>query len=216
MYTFLIFVHVLALVYWLGGDLGTYLSSRYALRDDLSVEARQTAFSILLACDMGPKLAMPVIVGAGLHLSSLLWSGQIPAWLPIVGWSVVGIWLALILAQHSALNAKIPMLSNFDLALRFCVIAALIGFTLWASSNELPVWLLTKVTVFVLLVLCGIAVRFALKPFAQMWVKLVTEGASAEVNQALHTHMAVCRRYVWMIWFGLFLNTALGVRLIAI
>jgi len=216
MYTFLIFVHVLALVYWLGGDLGTYLSSRYALRDDLSVEARQTAFGILLACDMGPKLAMPVIVGAGMHLSTLLWTAQIPAWLPFVSWSVVGLWLALILAQHSSLNAKIPMLSSVDLVLRFCVVATLIGFTLWASSNDLPFWLLAKLTVFVVLVLCGIAVRFALKPFAQAWVKLVTEGASAEVNQALNTHMAVCRRYVWIIWFGLFLNTALGVRFIGI
>lgn len=216
MYTFLVFVHVLALVYWLGGDLGTYLSSRYALREDLSVDARQTAFNILLACDMGPKLAMPVIVGAGMHLSTLLWSTQIPVWMPFISWTVVGVWLILILAQHSALNAKLPMLSQFDLVLRFSVVTALIGFTLWASSNDLPIWLLAKILVFVVLVLCGIAVRFALKPFAKAWVKLVTEGASHEVNQALNTHMAVCRRYVWIIWFGLFLNAALGVRLIAI
>ena len=73
MYTFLIFIHVLALVYWLGGDLGTYLSSKYVLDEKLSVESRQTAFGILLACDMGPKLAMPIILGAGLHLTHILW-----------------------------------------------------------------------------------------------------------------------------------------------
>ena len=31
MYTLLLYVHVLALVYWLGGDLGTFLSSRHVL-----------------------------------------------------------------------------------------------------------------------------------------------------------------------------------------
>ena len=35
MYTVLLYVHVLALVYWLGGDLGTYLSSRHVLNRDL-------------------------------------------------------------------------------------------------------------------------------------------------------------------------------------
>ena len=47
MYTLLLYVHVLALVYWLGGDLGTFLSSRHVLRSDLGVESRQTAFKIL-------------------------------------------------------------------------------------------------------------------------------------------------------------------------
>ena len=46
MYTALLYVHVLALVYWLGGDLGTFLSSRYVLRRDLSVESRQTALLV--------------------------------------------------------------------------------------------------------------------------------------------------------------------------
>ena len=30
--TLLLYVHVLALVYWLGGDLGTFLASRYITR----------------------------------------------------------------------------------------------------------------------------------------------------------------------------------------
>ena len=73
MYTLLLYIHVLGLVYWLGGDLGTYLSSRYVLRSELGVEARQTAFNILMACDMGPRLAMPIMLGTGCHLSVLQW-----------------------------------------------------------------------------------------------------------------------------------------------
>ena len=70
MYTLLLYVHVLALVYWLGGDLGTFLSSRHVLRSDLGVESRQTAFKILMECDMGPRLAMPIILGSGCHLAA--------------------------------------------------------------------------------------------------------------------------------------------------
>ena len=41
MYNVVLYVHVLALVYWLGGDLGTFLSSRHVLRSELGVESRQ-------------------------------------------------------------------------------------------------------------------------------------------------------------------------------
>jgi hypothetical protein len=216
MYTLLVFIHVLALVYWLGGDLGTYISSQYVLREDLSVESRQTAFNILLACDMGPKLAMPIIVGAGLHLSTMLWGTFVPQPLAIAGWTVVVVWLVLILAQHSSKTASWPMLSDIDLFVRFAVIGALIFFAIWVSQQGAPIWLSIKVAVFTALVACGIAVRFALRPFVMDWTKLLKEGATAEVNARLRKHMAVCRRYVWVIWFGLFLNTALGVKLIPI
>ena len=77
MYNVVLYVHVLALVYWLGGDLGTFLSSRHVLRSELGVESRQTAFNILMECDMGPRLAMPLILGSGFHLSSLRWPGPV-------------------------------------------------------------------------------------------------------------------------------------------
>ena len=56
MYTLLVFIHVLALVYWLGGDLGTYISSQYVLREDLSVESRQTAFNIFAGMRYGAEI----------------------------------------------------------------------------------------------------------------------------------------------------------------
>ena len=73
MTTTILYLHVLSLVYWLGGDLGTFLSSRYIVRDELGVEARKTAFSILQECDLGPKLAMPLTLGSGFHLTATYW-----------------------------------------------------------------------------------------------------------------------------------------------
>ena len=92
MYTVLLYIHVLALVYWLGGDLGTYLSSRHVLRSDLGVESRQTAFKILMECDMGPRLAMPIILGSGCHLAPPCYGGLhclIPGATALVGWLLV-------------------------------------------------------------------------------------------------------------------------------
>ena len=72
--TFIIlkYLHLLGFVYWLGGDLGTFLASRQVVRTDLSSQARQTALSILLACDLGPRLAMPIMLPLGVHMAGLL------------------------------------------------------------------------------------------------------------------------------------------------
>ena len=124
MYTLLLYIHVLALVYWLGGDLGTYLSSRHVLRSDLTVESRQTAFKILMECDMGPRLAMPIILGSGCHLAALRWPTVLPAEVALVGWLTVAVWVALVLVIHSDIGHRMPSLTQWDLRLRFAVVFA--------------------------------------------------------------------------------------------
>jgi len=214
MYNVVLFVHVLALVYWLGGDLGTFLSSRHVLRSELGVESRQTAFKILMECDMGPRLAMPIILGSGFHLTSLRWPGLLPEATALIGWLVVMVWVALVAAIHSSVGQRFPSLTQWDLRLRFALVGGLLGVGGYALTAGLPGWLALKITIFATLVACGIAVRFALKPFAMAYVGMVTDGPSDERNAAMITHMSVVRRYVWVIWVGLFVNTALGLRVI--
>ena len=214
MYNVVLFVHVLALVYWLGGDLGTFLSSRHVLRSELGVESRQTAFKILMECDMGPRLAMPIILGSGFHLTSLRWPGLLPEATALIGWLVVMVWVALVAAIHSSVGQRFPSLTQWDLRLRFALVGGLLGVGGYALTAGLPGWLALKITIFATLVACGIAVRFALKPFAMAYVGMVTDGPSDERNTAMITHMSVVRRYVWVIWVGLFVNTALGLGVI--
>jgi len=214
MYTVLLYVHVLALVYWLGGDLGTYLSSRHVLNRDLAVESRQTAFKILMECDMGPRLAMPIILGSGCHLAALRWPTLIPAETILIGWGTVSVWLGLILAIHSSLGHRMPSLAQWDLRLRFAVVFTLLGAAALGFSKGLPDWMAIKIGIFAVLVGCGIAVRFGLKPFALAYMQMIKDGASKAGDSAMIHHMGIVRRYVWAIWLGLFVNAALGLRVI--
>ena len=189
MYTLLLYVHVLALVYWLGGDLGTFLSSRHVLRSELGVESRQTAFKILMECDMGPRLAMPIILGSGCHLAALRWPNVLPAEVALLGWLLVAIWVGLIAAIHSPMGYRTPSLTQWDLRLRFAVVIGLLGASAYGLTVGLPGWIALKIAVFAVLVACGIAVRFALKPFAIAYTSMVSEGASDAGNAAMITHM---------------------------
>lgn len=216
MYTLLLYTHILALVYWLGGDLGTFLASRYVVRSDLTVEARQSAFSILLECDMGPKLAMPIILGSGFHLISFNWANVFPPESPFIAWAVVIIWLGLVLAQHTQWGAHKPQLAKTDLALRYAIVVSVLAIASVGWTSGLPTWVVLKMVIFGLLVACGIAVRYGLKPFAVAYGQMLSEGASPETDATMNHQLSICRRYVWMIWAGLFVNTALGVHLIVV
>jgi hypothetical protein len=216
MYTLLLYIHVLGLVYWLGGDLGTYLSSRYVLRSELGVEARQTAFNILMACDMGPRLAMPIMLGTGCHLSVLQWPLVLPDTVAVVAWIVVSVWIGLIAAIHSNASQRWPALTHWDLCLRFGIAALLLAAGLVGTSLGLAGWVALKIAIFAALVASGIAVRFALKPFAIAYADMLQNGASDDSNNAMVNHMGTARRFVWLIWLGLFLNAALGLRVITL
>jgi tetrahydromethanopterin S-methyltransferase subunit B len=124
--------------------------------------------------------------------------------------------VGLIAAIHSSLGHRMPSLTQWDLRLRFVVVFGLLGASVYGLALGLPGWIILKIAIFAVLVACGIAVRFALKPFAIAYARMLDEGASDAGNNAMITHMGIVRRYVWTIWVGLFVNAALGLHLIAI
>ena len=50
---------------------------------------------------------------------------------------------------------------------------------------------------------------------ALSYASIVSEGPSDAGNTAMITHMGVVRRYVWVIWIGLFVNAALGLHVVS-
>ncbi len=215
-YLLLTYGHLIAFVYWLGGDLGTFLASRQVINPELSPQSRQVALKIMLACDMGPKLAMPLILPLGLHLAYLGQSLPLSAltvglaWLAGLYWfSVV---LILYLNEGKLFTAR---LSQVDLYFRVAVVVALLaGCAAFIAQGQGAMWAISKVIIFALMICFGIAVRLNLKPFIPAFVTMMSEGASDESDSAMANSINNCRPWVWAIWLGLFLNAALGIHLL--
>ncbi|WP_372809934.1 hypothetical protein [Litorivivens sp.] len=212
------FAHIVAFVYWLGGDLGTFVASRYVVNRDIGVEARAIALKIMLACDQGPKMSMPLILPLGLHMAVLMGLLELPAWgLPLI-WLLAAVWLSNVLVLYfNEGKAFTARLSQFDLIFRIVVVTALLLFAVLGLTGDAPIhadWVAWKIIVFAALVGCGIAIRINLKPFVPAFVQLMTEGPSDKVNDTMADSVARCRPWVWAIWLGLFVNAALGIHLI--
>lgn len=216
-YLLLKYLHLIGFVYWLGGDFGTYLASRRVLNRDLRPESRQTALGIMLACDMGPRLAMPLMLPIGLHLAWFNGALQISTTGLVIVWVICLYWLSMVLMLHLKEGQPISArLAQIDLYFRMLVVAVLIAWiAVLAIGGESAVWAMLKLAIFAVLVLCGIALRLRLKPFGQAFAQMMREGASQQSEATIQASIQACRPWVWCIWAGLFVSAALGLRLVA-
>lgn len=210
------YLHLVLFAYWLGGDLGTFLASRQVVNTGLSPESRRTALRIMLACDMGPKLAMPLMLPAGLHMAAASAVLPLSATALALAWGVCICWFAWVLTVYLKEGSLVAArLTKFDLYFRFVLIAALVAWTArLAVAAAVPAWIVFKLFIFALLVMCGIGIRFNLKTFKPAFAKMMSEGASARSDAAMSRSIRRCLPWVWGIWAGLFVSAALGSRLL--
>ena len=219
-YLLLKLLHLLAFVYWLGGDLGTFFSSRFVANPKLSPAQRMTALQIMLGCDQGPKLCMPLIFGLGYSMAESVGFLSAPGWVEILVWVITLGWFAnvnyLYFTNNQAAKARI---GQIDLWFRIAVVLLLGGWAIAGLLGMAPIhadWLALKILIFAGLVACGVYIRIHLKPFVAAFGQLMSQGSSPAVESQLGQSLARVRPAVYLIWVGLIVNAALGLHLITV
>jgi hypothetical protein len=216
----LILLHLVLMAYWLGADLGVFYSSRYVLKPELAVESRVTALKIMAWVDMVPRICLVLFLPSGVSLMAASSYGERFAGLPVIAVWVFGLaWLALVLADHhytgTPLGARIK---NIDLLIRFGLIVTLLTvglYTIFATEpfgvTTNPKWLGGKVALYALAMLCGVLIRFRLRPFGPAFTTLVTTGTSRSVEGDLRRSVQGAVPYVLTIWVLILVIAYLGV-----
>lgn len=214
------FLHLICLIYWLGGDLGTFYASKFVANPKLSVEARNTALTIMMGCDQGPRICLPLIFPLGFELAyqmgyidiSMMWVGII--------WLISFAMLGFVLLIHFAHGKSfIPLITKLDYYLRILVIVSLAAFSLYTlNTGEIigDSWISFKILIFSGLVACGLIIRIKIKPFIAAWGPLVTSGPTDELNDTITKSLAGARPFVILIWVGLLVNSAYGLHIIGL
>jgi hypothetical protein len=170
----------------------------------------------MLACDMGPRLAMPLILPLGLQLAYL--SGNLAISMPalVAAWVLCLYWFGVVLVLFSNEGKAFTVrLSTADFYFRIAAVLVLLGYGAnLLLAGQTPHWVVWKLLVFAAMVACGIVIRLHLKPFPGAFGQLLGGGSPDEANRVMALSISKCRPYVWLIWAGLFLNTALGIHLL--
>jgi hypothetical protein len=219
-----ILLHLVLFVFWLGGDLGVFYSSRYVLKPDLTPAARATALSVMSGLDLGPKVCLVLFLPSGVTLMALephgaqLFGAPVFAWWRVaLVWLFALAWLAATVAGHRA-PGRFPWVRRADWAIRIGVIAALAAvaaYTLFADRpfgvTTEPRWLGGKVALYTAAIACGLGIRLTLRPFGAAFGTLMGGGSTPEIERVLKRSVDGCLPYVFGIWTAVLGAAALGV-----
>ncbi|WP_144121173.1 hypothetical protein [Catellatospora sichuanensis] len=219
-----ILLHIILFVFWLGGDLGVFWSSRFVLRPDLTPAARATALKIMGGLDLGPKICLVLFLPSGVTLMALEPHGATVFGVNPFGWPVVvavwlfaAAWLAATITDHHHPGRR-PWVRRADWTIRLTLIAALgltAVYTLVADRpfgvDTNPRWLGAKLLLYTVAIGCGLGIRLTLRTFGPAFGALMTTGSTPEVESALKRSIDGCLPYVWGIWGSVLAAAALGV-----
>ena len=214
-YSVLVFVHIVLFAYWLGGDLGVFLTSRRVADRTLSLDERLRFLGVLLACDMGPRTCLILFIPVGYQMAAQLGLSPITGYTLAAVWVLDLAWLALNwwMFFHER-DPRVPKLRELDLKIRYVVIAVMgtMGAVSLARGTPLQApWLAAKVLLFACLVALGVYLRIELKQWVTGFGMVRQGGAAAdEGNTIIERSLARSKRAALLLWLGVALIAFIG------
>ncbi len=174
-------LHLLVFVYWLGGDLGAFYTSRFLIKPGISADRRMLAAKVVNDVDMAPRTALILAFPTGLALAHAKGWVSLPLPVLCLVWLAAFGWLALAWAIHLKHGAAPALWRKADLAIRWLLITGLVAAALWNMVGEgsLPVFLSLKLLALAGCTAFGLYIRSVLKPLGPALMGLSGPDAPA-------------------------------------
>lgn len=214
-YDILIYIHTLLFVYWLGGDLGVYVSANYVADRKLSMEERFRFMDVLWKCDMGPRTALIALIPVGFQMSWELGLSPFGGLYLLAIWVFCLIWLAA--NWWTFFNDRHPTadkIRGVDMVIRYAVIAIMGLMGLVSLVNDSPIvdnWLAAKIMLFAVAVSLGVYLRGEVKNWVVGFGMVRAGGEEAEKgNDIIKAALDRSKVAALTLWFIVALIAFLG------
>lgn len=205
-------LHLLIPIYWLGGDLGTYLCGRAVRDTSLSPTERLFALRMLLNVDMAPRTALILSLPTGTTLAAAKGWLILPIWAIALAWVSALIWLGIAWTVHLRHGPAGESFRKLDIAIRYVVLAVLAGTGTagLAGCIDLPLFISAKLLLLASAIAIGVLVRHQLAPLFPAIATLRADGASKETDTAIVATLQKTTRSVFGIWAIVFAAAFFG------
>lgn len=215
LYPNLVWVHMLLLVLWLGGDLGVFILGQHFRRRSYSLAERLTILRLLVITDLGPRFAWALMVPVSITLlhAGGWWPG-LPFAAVLVAWGIGLGWSWLVWDAHAhdmtpraTRNRQVESWLRIMLAGGYLALGS-ISLVLKAPLAE-P-WLAAKALLFGLIFVAAIMIDRKFKPVGPLLMALIEKGSSDATEVPLRSTMDATRRWVLLVYALLFVTSWLG------
>ncbi len=204
-------VHIVAMVYWLGGEWGVFQTSYHVINRKLAMDERRRHMETAYRIDILARTGIIILLPLGMHMGNL-WGVQ-----PYSGsfltamWVFYFVWLGLCWAAFMHRETDLGLkLTKADEAIRYVVIPAVFISACSSLMGHGPfnaeqgqMWFSIKLLIFSLLLVIGLLLRFIMREWTVLFRKLDQEGENAEVENRLEKSIQFGRRLAYIYWIGI-------------
>jgi hypothetical protein len=203
-------VHILSMVYWLGGEWGVFQSSYNVVNRHLSLEERRRHMETAYRIDILARTGIILLLPLGLHMGNIYGIQPLGGdWL-ILMWIAFAAWLSLTWSAFIFRETdRAIQLSKIDELIRYFVIPAII---LIASSSILgygplnvgpgTYWYPTKMILYAFMLMIGLALRFIMRAWTVRF-RILALGPNPAEEAALEREIKMGRFLAYIYWIGI-------------
>ncbi|MDX2224318.1 MAG: hypothetical protein SFV21_16325 [Rhodospirillaceae bacterium] len=208
------YVHVMLLVFWLGADIGVFISANVAKTTKYQVETRAALLSVGGIVDLFPRYCFALIFPSGLALTDALGLYAVPLWAMLLAWAAGAAWVAAIWLAHCNPSAgwiRPYMKLQFwgeAVAGTMLVTAALVSFTTGEPVAEK--WLAAKILLLGCMFFVAMALEVVSRPFGVAFGEIKAQGSTPEREARARAAMNNTLAVVGLIYAILFVVAFIG------
>jgi len=210
-------LHIVAMVYWLGGEWGVFQTAKNVVNRKLAMDERrrhmETAYRIDILARTGILLLFPI----GWHMG-YYWGVQPFGGAAItVMWVFFGLWLALCWSAFIARETDRGIaLTLLDERIRYVVIPAMVIVAIASLLGYGPLnagdgqkWYSFKILLFAGMLVIGLLLRFIMREWTAMF-RILAEGPNQEVENRLEKSLRFGNKLAYTYWVGILSIAFLG------
>jgi hypothetical protein len=204
-------LHILAMVYWLGGEWGVFQTSYNVTNRNLSLDERRRHMETAYRIDILARTGIIMLLPLGLHMGHLY--GFAPfldgLGLPIM-WALSLSWLALCWAAFFTRETDMGIaLTKLDEKVRFVLIPALFAVSILAFMGHGPLaietgsyWYPAKMFTYALMLVFGLGLRFIMREWTTLF-RVLAEGPNQAAQTQLEISVGRGRMIAYCYWIGI-------------
>lgn len=210
-------LHIIAMVYWLGGEWGVFQTSYKVVNPALSLEERGRHMDTAYRIDILARTGIISLLPLGLHMG-YLWGVQ-PyggGWL-VAMWILWVLWMALTWGAFAFRGTpQGKLMSDIEDWTRYILIPTLIILSITSLTGNGPFaagvgqkWFAAKMLTYGSLLIIGVILRLIMHEWRAMF-PVLAQGPNAEVEAKLKKSINLGRSVAYLYWFGIMLTAFFG------
>ena len=201
-------IHILAMVYWLGGEWGVFQTSYHVTNPALSLEERRRHMETAYRIDILARTGIVLLLPLGLHM------GKIYGFVPLLDgagvwlmWLFFAVWLAMTWTAFIKRETDIGFaVTRAEELLRYPLIAALLVLAFMAFGGTGPIhsgegnnWYPAKMALYAFALVIGLFLRLVMRRWTERF-RVLAAGPDAAQEAALASEIGLARWSAYVYW----------------